>query len=191
MAEPARKPATYQDLLQVPGHLVAEILGGALITSPRPAPRHARAASALGAALWGPFDGGIGGPGGWWILIEPELHLERGAIVVPDLAGWRMDRMSDLPDTAYFELAPNWVCEILSTSTEAIDRADKMPAYASAGVDHVWLLDPILETLEVFRLDSSQWTLLRTIKGSGKVRVEPFEAIEIDLGLLWRKRAGT
>ena len=190
MGDPARKRATYQDLLDVPGHLVAEIIDGEVITSPRPAPRHARATSALGAALWGPFDGGVGGPGGWWIFIEPELHLGSGEVVVPDLAGWRTERMPELPDTAYFGLAPDWVCEILSASTEAVDRADKMPIYASAGVGHVWLLDPILETLEVYRLDAGQWTLLRTMKGSCKARVEPFDAVEIDLAPLWRRRVG-
>ena len=122
--EPARKRATYEDLLAVPDNLVAEIINGELVTSPRPAPRHARAASALGGALWG-FDSGPGGPGGWWILIEPELHLDgHQQVLVPDLAGWRVERMPELPDTAYFEVEPDWVCEVLSPSTAAIDRAD-------------------------------------------------------------------
>ena len=189
MREVARKRATYDDVLRAPGHLVAEIIDGELITSPRPSPRHARATSALAASLWGAFDAGLNGPGGWWILVEPELHLMgRHEPLVPDLAGWRTDRMPAQPETAFFELAPDCVCEVLSPSTEAIDRADKMPLYGAAGIGHAWLLDPIVETLELFHLESQRWVLLRTVKGDRKARVEPFEAVEIDLGLIWRKR---
>jgi Uma2 family endonuclease len=180
-----RRAATYADLEAVPSHLVAEIIHGELRTMPRPAPRHAKAASFLGGELHGPYHRGIGGPGGWVILDEPELHLGPD-VLVPDLAGWRIDRMPELPETAYFELAPDWVCEVLSPSTEAEDRADKMPIYAREGIRHAWLLDPILKTLEVFVLASEgEWTLRRVHRGNAHVRAEPFEAIELDLGLLW------
>src|ERR1700729_1449695 len=129
MGAPAKRRATYQDLLDVPEHLVAEIIDGALITQPRPASRHARAASRLGAELDGPFARGKGGPGGWILLDEPELHLH-GDIVVPDLAGWRRERMPELPDAAAFELAPDWICEVLSPGAAARDRTEKMPLYA-------------------------------------------------------------
>src|SRR5512142_1943672 len=119
MSDPARRNATYDDLLGLPSHVVGELLEGSLVVSPRPASRHARAASGLGGELHGPFQRGRGGPGGWIILDEPELHLG-GNVLVPDLAGWRRERMPQLPDVAAFELAPDWVCEVLSASTQAI-----------------------------------------------------------------------
>ncbi|WP_394836840.1 Uma2 family endonuclease [Pendulispora rubella] len=186
MAAPATKRATYADLEAVPSHYVAEIIRGTLHVHPRPSPKHARAGSMLGGVLSGPFDRGIDGPGGWWILDEPELHLLQGEeVLVPDIAGWRVERMPELPETAYFSIPPDWVCEVLSPSTAAIDRVDKMPIYAEAGVDHAWLVDPILQTVEVFRREGSQRLLLRTFKGDRAIRAEPFEAIEIPLGALW------
>src|SRR6185503_17557356 len=125
-AHPARQRATYEDVLAAPRNRVAEILFGVLHSHPRPAAPHARAASVLGVRLGGPFDLGEGGPGGWVILDEPEVHLGEH-VLVPDLAGWRRERMPALPEAAYFELAPDWVCEVLSPGTQAIDRADKMP----------------------------------------------------------------
>jgi Uma2 family endonuclease len=160
MGQPAEKPhrATYADLEAVPSTKVAELIGGVLHVMPRPAPRHARASSALGVELGGPFDRGRGGPGGWWILDEPELHYPDPAApgeieaLVPDLAGWRRRRMPELPDEAFFALAPDWICEVLSKSTEDTDRNEKMPIYAREGVRHAWLIDPITKTLEVFVL---------------------------------------
>ena len=180
----ARRRATYEDLCQVPDHKVAEILDGELIVSPRPALRHASASSGLGGHLWGPFHGGRGGPGGWWILDEPELHLADD-VVVPDLAGWRRERLPAVPDTAYMALAPDWVCEVISPSTERMDRSRKMRIYAREGVVHLWLLDPIVRTLEVLRLEAARWVLLGTHSDAEVVRVEPFEAIEIELTTLW------
>ena len=129
-AHPATRAACYEDLFDLPENLVGEIIGGQLITQPRPAPRHSRASSSLGGALDNPYDKGRGGPGGWWILDEPELHLG-GDILVPDLAGWGRERMPRLPETAWFELVPDWVCEVLSPGTCRVDRALKMPIYAA------------------------------------------------------------
>jgi Uma2 family endonuclease len=170
----------------VPEHLVAEIINGELVTSPRPASRHARAASSIGGELYGPFDRGKNGPGGWVILDEPELHLQEH-VLVPDLAGWRRERMPELPDAAAFELPPDWVCEVLSPSTAAIDRSEKVPIYLEAGVVHIWLVDPILQTLEALRLEGASYRLLGTWCGSVGVWVEPFDAIELDLSALWAK----
>jgi Uma2 family endonuclease len=186
MADPARRRATYEDLLAVPAHLIAEILGGVLHTQPRPASRHARAASKLGGALDGPFDQGQGGPGGWILLDEPELHLAED-VLVPDLAGWRRERMPSLPDTAAFELAPDWVCEVLSPATAATDRAEKMPIYARERVSFAWLVDPIARTLEAFRLETAplRWVVLGTWRDDARVRTEAFEAYELELARLW------
>jgi Uma2 family endonuclease len=189
MGQPAEKlrRATYADLEAVPPTMVAEIINGELRTMPRPAPKHARASSRLGARLDGPFDLGEGGPGGWIILDEPELHLGPDPdVVVPDLAGWRRERMPELPETASFELVPDWVCEVLSPSTAADDRADKLPIYAREGVRYAWFVDPILKTLEVFVLGSERiWTLPAIYRGDVRVRAVPFDAIELNLTLLW------
>jgi Uma2 family endonuclease len=186
MASPAVRRATYEDVLSAPPSVVAEVIHGVLRTHPRPASPHARAASKLGGRLDGPFDSGIGGPGGWVILDEPELHL--GAdIVVPDLAGWRRERMPEMPAVAFFELAPDWVCEVLSPSTEAIDRAEKLPIYAREKGEHVWLLDPIVKTLEIFRLDGGAFRLVGTFSSDAVVRAEPFDAIDLALSALWAR----
>lgn len=142
MAQDAPSPrATYADLEAVPPHLVAEIIDGALYTHPRPRPRHAHAYSRLGVLVGSKFDLGEGGPGGWIILDEPELHLGDD-VVVPDIAGWRRGRMPRLPEEAFFTLPPDWVCEILSPSTERLDRTAKRDIYACRGVRHLWLVNP-------------------------------------------------
>jgi Uma2 family endonuclease len=184
MAEPARKRAIYSDLNGIPDHVVAEILDGELFTSPRPAPRHARAASSLGGELYGPFDRGRGGPGGWIILDEPELHLS-GDALVPDLGGWRRERMPVLPEVTAFELAPDWVCEVLSPSTAALDRTRKLPIYARERVGHVWLVDPALKTLEALRLDGAGYRILNAWHGDAIVQAEPFEEYALHLADLW------
>jgi Uma2 family endonuclease len=182
----AKRPATYDDLLKVPDTLVAEILDGELHVTPRPAPKHADAGSGLGGALRGPFDRGRGGPGGWRILFEPELHLNAD-VLVPDLAGWRRTRLPALPDEAFFSIAPDWACEVLSPSTAALDRVKKLAVYAREGVSHVWLVDPLAQTLEVLRLEGGRWTIVSTSSGLAVLRAEPFEAIELDLSLLWEE----
>jgi len=184
MAETAEKFATYDDLLAVPDNLVAEIICGHLYTSPRPAPKHALASSSLGGELFNPFKKGAGGPGGWWILDEPECHLGSD-IFVPDLAGWRRERMPELPETAFFDQVPDWICEILSPSTARMDRAEKMPLYAKNGVRHLWLIDPDVKTLEAYELRDGNWVLLVTLDEDKPVSVPPFDAIEFPLSVLW------
>jgi Uma2 family endonuclease len=191
MGLPAEKPrrATCADLDAVPEHNVAEILSGMLYVFPRPSIPHSHAASRLGVKLGGPFDLGEGGPGGWHILDEPELHFgpkDEEDVLVADLAGFRVERMPRVPRTAFLTLAPDWVCEVLSASTETTDRAVKMPIYAREGVRHIWLLHPIRQTLEVFELDAEgRWILLDVHQGQKRVRARPFDAIELDLALLW------
>jgi Uma2 family endonuclease len=185
VADPAQRRATYQDILDAPPHKVAEIVDGVLYTSPRPAKPHAQAATTLTEELGPPFKRGRGGPGGWILLAEPEIHL--GAdVIVPDLAGWRRERMPVLTiDLPYFTLAPDWICEVLSPATARLDRTAKLPVYARAEVRHAWLIDPSLRTLELFRLESARWSLVGTYTDDARVRAEPFEAFELELGLLW------
>ncbi|MEZ5775206.1 MAG: Uma2 family endonuclease [Hyphomicrobiaceae bacterium] len=176
--------ATYEDLRAVPPHLVAEILGGALTTHPRPGPRHVLAGSGLGVVLGGPFQLGAGGPGGWWILDEPELHLGED-VLVPDLAGWRRERLPRLPDTAWFEVAPDWVCEVISPATARHDRGLKRDIYGREGVRHLWHVDPAARLLEVFTIADPGWHLVRTFREDEEVAAPPFEAAPFRLGLLW------
>ena len=182
--KPAAGPATYDDLLALPGHVVGEIIAGELVVSPRPAPRHAVAASVLGGEIGPPYHGGRGGPGGWWILFEPELHFDDD-VLVPDLAGWRRERMPVMPETAYFTVAPDWVCEVLSPSTARIDRHKKLAVYAREGVPHAWLLDPIQRTLEVLRLEHQRWVIASVYASDEDVRAAPFEATTLSLSRLW------
>jgi Uma2 family endonuclease len=183
-AVPALKPATYDDLLALPPNRVGQIIHGVLYSHPRPASKHARSSSALGEDLFHRFDKGRGGPGGWWILDEPELHLGYD-ILVPDLAGWRRERMPVYPDVAAFELAPDWVCEILSPSTARLDRREKMPIYAAAGISHLWLIDPDLRTLEAYENQQGRWMLIATHADQEVVRVAPFDAAALELSWLW------
>lgn len=196
MGQPAEKPrrATYADLEAVPRHKVAELIHGVLHVFPRPAPRHANAEGGVIEEIRGPFQRGRGGPGGWWILPEPELRFPDPAspgeidALAPDVAGWRRERLPELPEAAYFTLAPDWVCEVLSRSTEQHDRGEKMPLYAREGVRHAWLVDPIRTTLEAFTLgEDGLWLPAVIHRGNVRVRVEPFGAIALDLSVLWAK----
>ncbi len=186
-AAPTHEPtprATYQDVLDAPAHQVAEVINGALHTHPRPAMPHTRAASTLGNKIGGPFDYDAGGPGGWWIMDAPELHLGE-AIIVPDLAGWRRQRMPQHPDTAYVTRPPDWVCEILSPSTREIDLLEKRPLYAHECVGYLWLIEPTDRTLEAFELHEGHWMLIASAKDDDPVTARPFDAITFSLGDLW------
>ena len=181
---PFDREATYEDLARLPDLYVAEIVGGELHASPRPALRHVDVSSSLGMVLGPPFQQGRGGPGGWRILDEPELHFGRD-VLVPDLAGWRRARLPTVPDTAYTSIVPDWLCEILSPSTAAFDRTNKLGVYAREGVPSAWIIDPQARTLEVLRLESGGWTIVASHTGNDVVRAEPFADIGLDLGSLW------
>jgi len=185
--DPAGRRATYEDLLTVPDTMVAEIIDGELYATPRPASPHARAASAVGGGLWGSFDGPPNGPehpGGWWILFEPELHLGSD-VLVPDLAGWRRDKMPVLPNVAAFTQAPDWICEVVSPTTAGVDRVRKMRIYARESVGHLWLVDPLDKTLEVYCLERGRWVVASTHAGGERVRAEPFAAVELEIARWW------
>lgn len=197
MTEPARRRATYQDVLDAPDDKIAQVVNGVLHLSPRPRIKHQRVTSVLGAVLLTRFElGGGGGPAGWILLVEPELHLGDD-ILVPDIAGWRVERLpeaeaegTDEDDgVAFVTIAPDWICETLSRSTQRFDRGDKMASYAAAGVKHAWLVHPVRRTLEVFRLYRRRWKTVATHHDHERIRAEPFEALELDLALLWRRLA--
>jgi Uma2 family endonuclease len=183
VTKPLKKGATYDDLVRVPENYVAEMFDGELYASPRPAPRHGHAAVALVAKIGGPFHFDRD-PGGWLLLIEPELHF-RNDVVVPDLAAWRRERLPAVPDEPYLTLAPDWVCEVLSPSTETIDRGRKLGIYAREGVPHVWLVDPLRQALEVLALVSGSLEEIAEHHGDVSVRARPFDAIALELQALW------
>lgn len=180
--KPLKKDATYDDLREVPEHFVAEMLDGDLYAFPRPALPHANAAGSLFAEVHKAFH--RKDSDGWVILFEPELHFGRD-VLVPDIAGWRRARLPSVPPVAYLTLAPDWICEVLSASTEAIDRGKKMHGYAREAVGHAWLVDPLARTLEVLSLESGRWTRVGRYLGDAKVRAAPFDALELELGALW------
>jgi Uma2 family endonuclease len=181
-----RRDALYEEYRNMPEYLHAEIIHGTLYVTSRPAPKHANASSVLGIELGGPFQRGRGGPGGWWIIDEPEIWFQDKEPVIPDLAGWRLERMPELPDTAHFELVPDWICEVLSPSTSKLDQDVKLPLYAEQGVRHIWIVDPIEKRLDVYTRyeDKPRWREVRQYT-RGAVRAAPFDAIELPLEALW------
>lgn len=183
--EPTKRNATYQDILDAPEHKIAQIIGGDLYLSPRPGGPATAVATNVISELVGPFGRGRGGPGGWVILFEPELHVAKD-VLVPDVAGWRKERMPVVPDGAAFKVHPDWVCEVLSRSTERIDRGEKMAIYASMRVSHVWLVHPRNRSVEVFRRQGKRWLLLGLHSPGRAARIEPFEQIEFDVAELWQ-----
>jgi Uma2 family endonuclease len=183
-----RKPlitrdATYQDLVDAPEQMIAELIDGDLYAWPRPDGPHVETLSVLGMIIGSPYDRGRGGPGGWRIIDRPQVHLAE-QVLVPDLAGWRRERMPQIPQ-GHFVITPDWVCEVISPSSLRIDRGKKMRIYAEHGVPWMWLVDPIGRTLEVLTLDGDNWKYVATYTGEDVVRAEPFPEAEINLGSIW------
>ncbi len=186
LANTALELSPYKRLLALPENLVGEVIGGELYTQARPSGRHGVAGRGLTIDIGGPFDLGRGGPGGWWIVPEPELHFIRDIeVVVPDLAGWRRERMPTIPEGHSFEVVPDWVCEILSPGTIKKDRALKLPLYGRYGVAYIWLMDPLARTLEAYELREGAWLLLATLKDDDPVSIAPFAAVTFSLADLW------
>jgi Uma2 family endonuclease len=184
MAEPAKKQATYDDLYHIPENMVGEIIDGDLIVSPRPTSGHAEASTSLVVELGAPYRFGRGGPGGWIIHFEPEIHFGAN-VIVPDLAGWKRERYTIPPDEHRITVTPDWVCEVLSPRSARTDRIKKMPIFAEYEVPYAWLIDPAQMTLEVYRLETGRWMVQGLYAENDKVRAEPFEEVEIDLSNLW------
>jgi len=186
MPELARKKASYEDLYSIPENMTGEIIDGELFVTPRPSRRHVGAASSLGYKIGPSYQfGERGGPGGWIILVEPEIGLDED-ILVPDLAGWRKERYPGDEPHNWISVTPDWICEVLSPGTAHKDKVKKMPTYARHGVPYFWLIDPIVKTLDVFNLESGRWVLLSSYAEDDKVRAEPFAEIEFALSDLWQ-----
>lgn len=180
------RPATLADLAALPANRVGEIVNGVLHSQPRPAPRHSYAANAISGTITDPFqfDGDDGGPGGRIFLGEPELHLGEH-VVVPDIAGWRRERLTPFPDTTFIATPPDWLAEVLSPSTAALDRTEKLAVYAEHGVARCWYVDPIARTLEVLVLRDGLYTIEAAFRDDAQVTAPPFEAHTFSLNVLW------
>ncbi len=175
----------YTQLERLPESLTGEILNGQLYAHPRPSGKHVAVATNIGIDIGGPYQRGRGGPGGWRILIEPEVHLALDQeVVVPDVAGWRLARLPSVPENHKFTVVPDWVCEILSPSTESVDKSIKMPLYARYGVQYLWLVHPIEMTLHAYKLSGTEWALQGIFRETDTVRLEPFNDIEIRIDAL-------
>jgi Uma2 family endonuclease len=184
MAERRTKTATYADIEALPPNVRGEILFGSLVTQPRPAGPHVGGASSMGMLLGNPYQFGRGGPGGWIIMHEPELHLGPH-VVVPDLAGWKAERIAGKTQGKWFDVPPDWVCEVLSDSTIRYDRQDKSRIYATYRVAHMWHLEPVAKFLEVFERQNENWLRTHTFAAEEEVFAPPFEEARFRLGDLW------
>ncbi len=185
MAESAKRNAVYEDLYSIPESSVGEIIGGDLYAHPRPARKHTHAVSGLAQRVGPPYQYGDGGPGGWVIWFEPEIGLG-GNILVPDLGGWKVERLPLEEETNWISVAPDWVCEVLSPSTATVDMIRKMPIYAEHGVEFAWIIDPALRTLEAYRNQAGKWVPIGSYHGGDCVRVEPFLEVGVNLADLWK-----
>lgn len=190
MAYAAKKLATYEDLFALQDDVKGEILDGMLYTHPRPRGTHARASSFLERRIGSPYEDGINGPGGWWILVEPGIELPGSPEVAPDLAGWRVERMPELPDDESIKIVPDWVCEVLSPSTRSYDQRTKKPFYAKHGVPYLWIVDPASRLLFASKLENGRWVELGVWGDEDCARIEPFEAVELVLSELWLTKRG-
>lgn len=185
MGEAVKTNAAYRDVLEAPEDMIAELVQGELYLQPRPAARHVLTASRIGTLLGPPFELGRGGPGGWTILDEPELHL-REDVLVPDLAGWRSEAAVELDwQLAHFEVRPQWVCEVLSPRTVRRDRLVKLDVYHANRIDWAWLVDPVAKTIEVFEWSENGWVRKQTAGGDALALLEPFAAVSLELELIW------
>ncbi|MGH9457272.1 MAG: Uma2 family endonuclease [Thermoanaerobaculia bacterium] len=184
MTERAKRGAAYADIERAPDDRIAELVLGDLYLSPRPSLRHALAASALVTLLGDAFHFGRSGPGGWWILFEPEVR-SWGDVLVPDIAGWRREHLAAIPDGVGIHLPPDWVCEVLSQSTELFDRNQKLPRYADLGVKHLWLVDPAARRVEVYERAGLVWARLEVHGADAVISAPPFEAVPLELLSLW------
>lgn len=181
-----KKSSLYERLLALPDNVIGEIINGELVVSPRPGGMHLLAASVLNRRIGSPFSDGIGGPGGWWILEGPEIEFENEKQhYVPDLAGWKKERMPQVPVGHIFTVVPDWVCEIVSPSSRRYDRIEKFKVYGLHGVGYYWVIDPEAQSLEAYQLENGRWLAIGGFSQTERARVPPFETVEIDLALLW------
>jgi Uma2 family endonuclease len=191
MGEPAERLASYEDLLSLEDDVRAEILAGRIVTGPAPLPRHSKSQRALGSFIGRPYDDddGHGGPGGWWIFVEVDIELTPHDVVRPDLSGWRRERLPDPGSERPIRVAPDWVCEVLSPSTQSLDRAEKRALHHRHGIRHYWIVDPEARLVEVFAHAEAGWTVLGTYGEEDTVAMPPFVEVEVPIERLFLPKA--
>ena len=185
MTKPSAKAPTLADLDALPPGVVGEIIEGVLYTMTKPRARHQRTGLEIGSGLLGPFDHGRGGPGGWWIITEPGIELPNTPEISPDVAGWRRERMPEMPIDEPIRVVPDWVCEILSPTTRRHDLLRKLPYYARVAVPFLWLVDIEARVLTAHRLDGSDWRIIGTYSDETEVRIPPFDAVPLNVTDWW------
>ena len=183
--KPSMKPPTLADLDALPPGIVGEIIEGVLYTMTRPRARHQRTATRISSKLGDPFDEGRGGPGGWWIIAEPGIELPNTPEISPDVAGWRRERMPELPADEPIRVVPDWVCEILSKNTRRHDQIVKMPYYARIGVAYAWVVDLEARVMIAYRLESGAWRTIGTYSEETEARIEPFDVVPLNVAEWW------
>jgi Uma2 family endonuclease len=183
--KPSTKPPTLADLDALPPGIVGEIIEGVLYTMTKPRMRHQLLGLEIGSDLLGPFGKGRGGPGGWWIVTEPGIELPNTPEIAPDLAGWRRERMPEMPVDEPIRVVPDWVCEILSKNTRRYDHVIKMPYYARVGVAYAWIVDLESRVLLAQRLESGSWRTIGTYSDETEARIEPFDAVPLNVADWW------
>lgn len=202
MADPAHKLATYEDLLALPEGVRGEVIGGELVIvpptvptdggarmmSPSALPRHGRVQRALSRYIGGPFDDDIEGPEGWWIFNECDVAVTVHDVLTPDMLGYRRARMPNFPDDRPLTIPPDWVCEILSPSTERRDRTVKADLYHLAGVAWYWLVHPERRMLEAWAREDEGWRRLGAWTDEQRARITPFDEVELDIARLFPPR---
>jgi Uma2 family endonuclease len=181
---PSRRSVHLEDIDALPPDLIGEIIDGALYTRSRPSPAHQFAAGDVHIDLGLAFGRGRGGPGGWWILPDPALALPDSPHVVPDVAGWRRDRMPAMPGGP-ISVVPDWVCEVLSPTTRRDDVLIKIPKYARAGVLHAWLVDIETRVVTAHRLQAGLWLAIGTFSAETEARIEPFDIVPLNVAQWW------
>jgi Uma2 family endonuclease len=184
---PPGRPATYEDIAGFPEKPGVEIIGGEIVERASPGSEHGATHAGITASLVGPFSRQPGGrlPGGWWFGIEVDIEFERHEVYRPDVAGWRRERHPERPPGTLVRVRPDWVCEILSPSNARNDEVAKFETYRRCGVPHYWIVDPAQRTLRVHRWTAEGYLVVLTAEGGQRVRAEPFDAIELEVGVLF------
>jgi Uma2 family endonuclease len=179
--------ATADDLARLPPDVRAEVIGGEIVEKESSSGEHGNAQGTVIGRLHGPFHRKPGGgqPGGWWILPEVEIELAPHEVYRPDVAGWRRDRTPSCPRGKPVYIRPDWVCEVLSQSNASNDLVKKLRVYHRFEVGHYWIVDPQHETLTVLRWTPDGYLAALTAGRADRVRPEPFEAVELPVGVLF------
>ena len=188
MTAGARKLATIVDFLAIPeDRRFHELIAGEIVRKAMPSPRHGGAQAAMTAVLFPLYGRRPGGrrPGGWWFATEVEVQFSEHEVYRPDVAGWRRERLPQLPDTTPIELLPDWVCEILSPSNTSNDLVKKFRTYHASGIPHYWIVDPTNEILTVHRWTPDGYVTATTAQRGERVRAEPFDDVEWPIGILF------